>query len=62
MERQASAVHPETLTGGIDSAFGERPRKKNEFMPGQSLEFTLGSGDGDVDLQTFNGSIEIREN
>lgn len=55
-------VSAETLNGGIESDFGQRARQKSGFMPGQSLEFTLGSGDGEISLQTFNGSIEIREN
>ena len=63
LESDASCeVSAETLNGGIESDFGQRARKKGGFMPGQSLAFTLGSGDGEVTLQTFNGSIEIRKN
>jgi len=60
--RNASAEFSvETFSGDIKNDFGERPEKDSEYAPGQSLEFSVGSGDASVEISSFSGRVEIRK-
>ncbi len=48
-----------TFSGDIDSEFGDRPERKSRFVPGEELEFKVGSGQGSVDINTFSGDVDI---
>jgi hypothetical protein len=60
LPRDASArVNASSFTGSIRSPVGEV--QTEEHGPGSSLETTLGSGDGRVDLETFSGDLQLRQ-
>jgi len=46
-----------TFSGGFQSAFPVRP---GALRPGRSFSITLGEGRARVDLQSFEGSINLR--
>ena len=48
-----------TSSGSINCSFGPGVQKRRG--PGQSLRFELDSGDGDVRVETFSGSITISD-
>jgi len=50
-----------TQTGSIRSDFGEAPRPKRRYGPGEELDFTLGSGTAHVSISTISGSIRLVE-
>lgn len=53
----------ETFNGSIESSIGgqvRRPGKENRYGPGRSLEFTMGDGEGSVDVSVFNGRCIIK--
>ncbi len=50
-----------TFSGDICSDFGSKGSWKSEFGPGEGLEFTVGSGDADVEIETFSGDVEIEK-
>lgn len=54
-------ITAETFSGDIDNDFGQKAARDSSMLPSKSLEFTLGDGDGEVSLQTFNGIIRIRK-
>ncbi len=49
-----------TFGGRIDSALGPKPRRESQMIPGTSLSFTEGSGDADVSIESFSGTIRVR--
>lgn len=49
----------ETFNGDIDNCFGPRPRKIQQYAPGQELRFTAGKGGARVRIKTLNGAVEI---
>ena len=51
----------ETFSGKIVNDFGHTPRRESEYAPGQELQFTLGSGSATVDVESFSGRVELRE-
>ena len=60
LPRDASArVSASSFTGSIRSPVGEV--ETEEHGPGSSLTTTLGSGDGRIDLETFSGDLQLRQ-
>ncbi len=58
LPRQVSAhLHVNSFSGDIDSDAGtvERPR----YGPGTSLQTTLGSGNGDISIESHSGSVKV---
>ncbi|KAB7763823.1 DUF4097 family beta strand repeat-containing protein [Xanthomonas maliensis] len=53
----SAALSIETFSGGIQSSVGrvEQP----EYGPGKSLKASLGSGNGDVKLESHSGSVQV---
>jgi len=51
----------ETFSGKIVNDFGHTPKRESEYAPGQELQFTLGSGSATVDVESFSGRVELRE-
>lgn len=50
-----------TFSGGIDNRLSaDQPHRTSRYAPGKELEFTLGSGDGEVDLESFSGQVTLR--
>ncbi len=50
-----------TFSGGIDNGFGQKSHKTSKYAPGRELEFTNGSGDARVQIDTFSGDVIIRK-
>jgi hypothetical protein len=51
----------ETQSGDIDSDFGPEPQRIEGFMPGKTLEFSLGGGSADISVESFSGDVRIVE-
>lgn len=49
----------ETFSGSIESEFGGEADRESRFTPKKSLEYTVGSGEGRVNINTFSGSIRL---
>lgn len=49
----------ETQSGDIDNDFGPQPQRADGFMPGKTLEFSLGDGSGDVSVECFSGNVKL---
>ena len=59
LPRTADAtVTVSTFSGGFQSGF---PLRLGAFRPGRSFSFTLGEGRAQVDLQSFDGHINLRQ-
>ena len=56
----SAAFEISTFGGKIDSAIGPKPRRESSRVPGTSLSFTEGSGDADVQISSFSGTIRLR--
>lgn len=52
----------ETYSGRIDNAFGPSGKRTGRYGPGRELDFTLGRGDAQVDIETFSGSVALLKN
>lgn len=50
----------ETFSSSIQNDFGPAPVKPR-FGPGSSLQFTVGSGDAEVELSSFSGSVRLKD-
>jgi DUF4097 and DUF4098 domain-containing protein YvlB len=48
-----------TYSGSITNDFGEAPKRKSRYAPGEELEFTLGEGSAQVSVTSFSGAIEL---
>lgn len=51
----------ETFNGEIDNCFGPKATRTSKYTPGWELSFTVGDGDGRVEVSTLNGDIDICE-
>ncbi len=51
-----------TFSGGIDNAFGQKSRKTSRYAPGRELEFAVGEGDAQVEINSFSGDVVIKKN
>lgn len=54
----SAAIEAKTFSGSIHSDFGKVD--KEEFGSGSKLHATAGSGDAQVEVETFSGDVEIR--
>jgi DUF4097 and DUF4098 domain-containing protein YvlB len=50
-----------TFNGGIDNEFGQKARRTSRYAPGKELEFSVGGGDAEVEINSFNGNIRIKK-
>jgi DUF4097 and DUF4098 domain-containing protein YvlB len=51
----------ETFSGNINNDFGGgEAERTSRYAPGKRLDFTLGSGDAQVRIETFSGSVTLR--
>ena len=49
------------FSGGIDNQLSaDEPHRTSQYAPGRELEFTLGSGDGEVRIESFSGEVVLR--
>jgi len=55
----SAAFEVTTFNGDIENAFGQKPERTDQYVPGQELTFTNGSGAADIKLNTLNGKIRI---
>lgn len=51
----------ETMMGDIDNDFGPAPRSTNRWVPSKELSFRTGNGDGDIYIETLQGTITLRQ-
>ncbi|MGB5341809.1 MAG: DUF4097 family beta strand repeat-containing protein [Thermoanaerobaculia bacterium] len=50
----------ETFSGGIDNGFGGGAAERtSRYAPGKRLDFTIGSGDAQVRVESFSGSVTL---
>ena len=49
----------DVFNGEIRNCFGPEAERTSKYLPGWELEFTMGSGDGRVDISTVNGDVSI---
>ncbi len=49
----------ETHSGDIENDFGPQPQRVDGFMPGKTLEFSLGDGSADVSVECFSGNVQL---
>ena len=49
----------ETFNGSIRNCFGPKPERTSRYSPGLGLSFTQGDGNGNVVIETLNGSVRI---
>jgi DUF4097 and DUF4098 domain-containing protein YvlB len=59
-ENISAHVDASTFSGDIHSDFGKARTK--DHGPGSSLDAKIGDGDGEIDMQSFSGSLELRKN
>lgn len=57
-ENLAARLRASSFSGKIRSDFGRVERK--EFGPGSSLDATLGSGAGEIRVESFSGDVDLR--
>lgn len=51
----------ETFSGDIDNRLtGDTARRVSKYAPGKELEFTTGSGDAEVQVESFSGRVILR--
>jgi len=50
-----------TFNGSIHNDFGQKASRTSKYAPGKELEFSNGEGDAEVELNSFNGDINIRK-
>lgn len=50
-----------TFSGGIDNDFGQKARKTSQYTPGKELEFSVGKGEADVEINSFSGDVRIHK-
>lgn len=55
----SAEINIETLNGRIRNCFGPEPKKVSKYGPGWELSFTQGDGDGDIRIETVNGSVSL---
>jgi DUF4097 and DUF4098 domain-containing protein YvlB len=49
----------ETFSGEIHNDFGGKAERASKYAPGEELNFTLGSGSAQVELNSFSGRVRI---
>ena len=48
-----------SFSGDIETDFGYEGSRTSKYLPGHELEFSLGDGGADVEINTFSGDINI---
>ena len=48
-----------TFNGRIKNCFGPKPERTSKYAPGWEVNFTEGSGDGNVSIATLNGGVSL---
>lgn len=57
----SAAFRVETFSGDVDNRLSsDQAKRTSQYAPGQELEFTLGSGDGNVHVESFSGQVVLR--
>ena len=52
----------ETFSGSINNEFGGgEAERTSRYAPGKRLDFTLGSGDAQVRVESFSGSVTLKQ-
>ncbi len=59
-ESTSARVAVESFTGRIQNDFGQKAHRVDRYTPGKELHFTLGSGDGRIEIESFSGAITLR--
>lgn len=49
----------ETFNGEIDNCFGPKAARTSKYTPGWELNFSVGDGDGRVEMSTLNGDMDV---
>ncbi len=49
-----------TFNGNINNGFGQKAHRTSKYAPGSELEFSTGGGEADVELNSFNGNVNIK--
>jgi len=57
----SARIQATTYNGRIFNELGPAASRSDRHGPQEELDFTLGSGSARIDLETFNGSITLRE-
>jgi DUF4097 and DUF4098 domain-containing protein YvlB len=55
----SAAFEITTFNGEIENAFGQKPERTDEYVPGQNLKFINGSGAAEIQMNSLNGRIVI---
>ena len=50
----------DTFSGRIDNEFGPQAQKDSRYLPSKSLDFTIGSGSADVEVESFSGRVSLK--
>jgi len=50
-----------TFSGDIDNALGPEAQSTSRYTPGKKLEFSTGSGDARVSIETFSGDVTLKQ-
>lgn len=57
----AAEFELESFSGRIDNGFGPPAKRTDRYVPGSSVDFRTGTGDGQVSVETFSGNIVLRK-
>ncbi len=49
-----------TFSGRIENELGPPARKVSRYTPQKELEFTLGGGDGRINIESFSANVKLR--
>ena len=52
----------ETYSGSIRNDIGPKPKRTDEYSPGEELRFTAGSGGAKISMESFSGGVKLRTN
>jgi len=55
----SAKIDVETFNGSIRNCFGPKAERTSKYTPGRELEFTVGDGDGRVEISTMNGRVTL---
>ncbi len=58
-ENVSAEFEVSTFNGRIENDFGQKAHRTSKYAPGSELEFSTGGGDADVELNSFNGNVNI---
>lgn len=57
----SASFRVETFSGSIRNDLGPPAKRVNRYTPGRELSFKMGSGAARVRIESFSGSVELRE-